>query len=237
MKRTKLAIPLTLVLALLVSGCSAPAQKQAPAQPAVSIQDSADGLNYSIGHQIGRDLVRQKTELRPDVLLQGIRDAKEGVEPRMKFDRMVATLAAYKEQIVQSAEGEATRARRLGEQFLNENTTKPGVTTLPSGLQYKVLKQGTGPKPNHSSTVKVNYIGRKIDATIFSGTYQGEVSTPVEIAIEKVIPAWEEALLMMPVGSKWELYVPHNLAFKDTGPLAGQTVIFEVELLDIVAGK
>jgi len=237
MRKNNPAIFLSVFVVLLMSGCSAPTQMQTPAQPAVTLQDSADELNYSIGHQIGRDLVRQNTELRPEVMLQGIRDAKEGVEPRMKFEQMLTTLADYKEQIVQAAEGEATRARRLGEQFLNKNALNPGVISLPSGLQYKILKQGTGPRPNLNSIVKVNYLGRKIDATVFSGTYQGEVTTPVEIALEKVIPGWEEALLMMPVGSKWELYVPHNLAFKDTGPLAGQTVIFEVELLDIVASN
>jgi FKBP-type peptidyl-prolyl cis-trans isomerase FklB len=200
-------------------------------------EDSTDQLNYSIGHQVGRDLVRQQAEVRPEVLLQGILDATSGAEPKMSYPAMIDRLAAFKEEIVQSAEGELVRHRRAGEQFLADNANNADVVTLESGLQYRVMKEGSGPVPVSGDLVKVNYTGRKIDGTIFDTTVKDGVATPVEFKVDNVIAGWTEALKMMPTGSTWVLFIPHNLAFRDTGPLAGQTVVFEVELIDIVPGK
>jgi len=224
------------VVALILGGCAATAPTPA-AKPEVTLKDKADELNYSIGHQVGRDLLRQEAELRPEALLAGIIDAKENNTSRLTHEQMVAALAEFKAQIVEKAEGEIALARRQGEKFLAENAGKPGVKTMPSGLQYKVLKAGSGPKPGAGDVVKVRYVGFKLDQTKFDSTLKDGVDTPVAMELGKVIPGWSEALQMMPVGSRWELYIPHDLAFRDVGPLAGQTIIYQVELLDILAKK
>lgn len=224
------------LLALILGGGAVTAPVPA-GKPELSLKDKVDELNYSIGHQVGRDLVRQQAELRPEVLLQGIIDAKNGTEPLLTYDQMINVLAEFKQQIVEKAEGEVAKARRQGERFLAENAGKPGVKTLPSGLQYKILEPGTGPKPGPHARVKVSYVGRKLDGTQFDSTSQDGVDTPVEVELGKVIPGWSQALQLMPVGSRWEIYIPHDLAFRDTGPLAGQTIIYQVELLDILASK
>lgn len=223
-------IIIMLVVLLVSVGGSAFAQ-------GTTYEDSTDQLNYSVGHQVGRDLVRQQAEVRPDVLLQGILDATSGVEPKMSYQEMIDRLAAFKAEIVQNAEGDLVRHRRAGEQFLAENANNADVVTLESGLQYRVMKEGSGPVPVSGDMVRVNYTGRKIDGAIFDTTVKDGVAKPVEFNVDKVIPGWTEALTMMPAGSTWMLFVPHDLAFRDTGPLAGQTVVFEVELLDVIASN
>jgi len=231
---TRVLLMLASLFALVLGGCAATAPVD---KPELTLKDKVDELNYSIGHQVGRDLIRQEAELRPEVLLAGIIDAKENNTSKMTYEEMVAALADFKARIVEKADGEIALARRQGEKFLQENANKPGVKTMPSGLQYKVLKPGEGPRPGPGAVVKVSYVGFKLDQTKFDSTLKDGVDTPVEIAIDKVIPGWSEALQMMPVGSTWELYIPHDLAFRDTGPLAGQTIIYQVELLDIMAKK
>lgn len=122
-----------------------------------------------------------------------------------------------------------------GEAFLNANKNKPGVVTLPDGLQYKVLSPGTGPKPALTDTVTVDYAGRLVDGTEFDSSYKrGE---PATFPVNGVIPGWVEVLQLMPVGSTWELYIPANLAYGERGapPVIGpnQTLIFKVKLIDI----
>jgi FKBP-type peptidyl-prolyl cis-trans isomerase FklB len=126
--------------------------------------------------------------------------------------------------------------RKAGEAFLAENRKQPGVVSLPSGLQYQILKESTGVKPAATDKVKVHYTGTLLDGTVFDSSVQrGE---PLEISVNGVIPGWIEALQLMPVGSKWKLFIPSHLAYGDNpaGPSIkpGSTLIFEVELLDIV---
>ncbi|MBN8852550.1 MAG: FKBP-type peptidyl-prolyl cis-trans isomerase [Sphingobacteriales bacterium] len=126
--------------------------------------------------------------------------------------------------------------KKIGEDFLAANKNKPGVVTLPSGLQYTVMKEGTGPKPGPTDKVKVHYHGTLIDGRVFDSSV--DRGQPIELAVNGVIPGWTEALQLMSVGSKWKLFIPSNLAYGDqqAGPLIapGSTLIFEVELLDIV---
>jgi FKBP-type peptidyl-prolyl cis-trans isomerase FklB len=126
-------------------------------------------------------------------------------------------------------------AKTKGEEFLKENKTRPGVITTASGLQYEILKEGTGPKPTKNQTVKVHYEGTLIDGTVFDSSYQrGE---PIEFPVTGVIPGWVEALQLMPVGSKWKLYIPSDLAYGPYGAGGAigpnETLIFTVELLAV----
>ena len=193
-----------------------------------------DEISYSVGHQVGRDLARQGVEVNDALLLQGILDATQGNDPLMSFEKMIDTLAGLKERIVEHSKKQNLKSRVLGEKFLAANATKEGVTQLNSGLQYKVLQAGSGKKPTENDRVRVNYTGRDINGKVFGSTNQNGKQTPVEFKVTDVIPGWLEALQMMQEGAKWELYIPQQLAFKDTSPLAGQAVIFEIELLEIV---
>lgn len=198
------------------------------------INGEEDEISYSVGHQVGRDLVRQGVKVNPELIMQGILDATNKNEPMMKFEQMIDTLALLRERIVEHAKQQKLGVRLLGEKFLEANAMKEGVVTLPSGLQYKIIKEGEGQIPTSSDTVKVNYTGMDIDGKVFGSTTLNGKQTPVEFKASDVVPGWLEALEMMKEGSIWEIYVPDQLAFKDAGPLAGQTVVFEIELLKVV---
>jgi FKBP-type peptidyl-prolyl cis-trans isomerase FklB len=155
------------------------------------------------------------------------------------FLSMNAYSATQDMQSSQSSTGNqmqtTTENKSAGEEFLAANKLKPGVVTLPDGLQYKVIKEGTGPKPTGSDTVKVHYAGTLIDGTEFDSSYKR--GQPATFPVNGVIPGWTEALKLMKVGSTWELYIPSSLAYGANGapPIIGpnQTLIFKVELLDI----
>lgn len=219
-------VPLVLILFFAVGPCLA-AEK-----PVIDGED--DEINYSIGHQIGRDLVRQELKVNPELLLQGIMDAANGQEPMIPFEQMIDKLAKFKERIVEQSKKRDQAVRVLGERFLAANKTKEGVVTLESGLQYRVLKEGKGKKPKASDQVRVNYLSKDINGKVFDTNYVDGKATPVQFKVSDVIPGWLEALQLMGEGAKWELVVPYQLAFKDATPLAGQTVIFEVELVEVV---
>lgn len=219
---------MTLLIVLLFStGLCWAAEK-----PVINGQE--DEVSYSVGHQVGRDLVRQGVNVNSDLLLQGILDATNKNEPLMPFEQMLDTLAAFKERIVDQAKKQNQSARIMGEKFLADNATKKGVVTLESGLQYKIIKSGMGKKPAANDQVEVSYVSKDIYGKVFDTTHKGGSTDSVQFKVSDVIPGWLEALQLMEEGSKWELYVPYQLAFKDSTPLAGQAVIFELELLKVV---
>ncbi len=195
--------------------------------------------HYAIGVGIGRSLHRDSVDVDPNVLLQGIKDALAGSKPLMTDDEiksaMIALQGDVRQRQMQKMQLAAEANKRDGEAFLAANKTKPGVVTLPSGLQYKILKEGTGPKPTASDSVVCNYRGTLLDSTEFDSSYKR--GQPATFQVGQVIKGWTEALQLMPVGSKWELFIPAELAYGERG--AGQnigpnaTLIFEVELLSI----
>lgn len=193
-----------------------------------------DDVSYSVGHQIGRDMVRQGVKVNPELLLKGIMDATDRVEPLIPFEKMIDTLAALKEKIVARANEKGAAARADGIKYLQENAKKSGVITLESGLQYKIIEKGKGQKPKESDMVEVSYKSSDVYGNALDSSYKDGKSTPVRFEVGKVIPGWTEALQMMHEGARWELYIPYQLAFKDKTPLAGQTVIFNVELHRII---
>ena len=237
---------------------SSPSQSTAPASSAGKSQSTAkkpassaktaapltlntdkQKFSYALGMRMGTNLKKQNVPIDPAILERGLKDALAGGKTLMTEQEMQSSLMQVqsdlrkKQEEKMAAEGAANK--KQGEEFLTENKAKPGVVTLPSGLQYKVLKEGDGPKPTASDSVECNYRGTLIDGKEFdSSTKHGG---PATFPVNGVIKGWTEALQLMPVGSKWQLFVPADLAYGDRamGPdiEPDSTLIFEVELLSI----
>ena len=220
----------TLALGLLVSS--------AVAQDKPDLTNPKQKTSYAIGVNIGSGLKAQELDLDAKALAAGITDALGG-KPAMTQEEVRATLTEFQQEVMAKMQArekiEAEKNLKAGEAFFAENARKDGVKTTASGLQYKILKEGDGPMPERTDTVKVNYKGTLIDGTVFDSSYdRGE---PVAFPVGSVIPGWTEALQMMKVGSKWQLFIPANLAYGEHSPSPkigpNSTLIFEVELLDI----
>lgn len=214
---------------------------------APELKDQKDKVSYSIGMDIGRNIKRQNLDLNVDAVAAGIRDIIAGDKTALTEEEAREVMNAYrtemqaKQQTQAKEQGE--KNKKEGEAFLAENKKKEGVKTLqvklPTGtnaeLQYKVMTQGTGPKPTTNDTVVTHYRGTLIDGTEFDSSYKrGE---PATFPVTGVIKGWTEALLNMPVGSKWQLFIPSELAYgergagRNIGPNA--TLIFDIELISI----
>lgn len=219
-----------------------PAQAAKPVTPAataVKFKSQLDSVAYGIGMNIGQNLKQQDlSALDLNILMQGMSDVIKG---KTQFDDNQANMILGNYFAKQQASKQAEEAKKYesnklaGQKFLEENKKKTGVVTLPSGLQYEVIKMGEGAKPTINDKVKTHYHGTLIDGTIFDSSVQrGE---PIEFPVGGVIKGWTEALQLMPVGSKWKLYIPYDLAYGERS--AGSTIkpystlVFEVELLDI----
>lgn len=217
------------------------------ADPAPALKDQKDKVSYSIGMDIGRNIKRQNLELNVDALAAGIRDAIGGGKTALTDDEAREVMNAYRTEMQAKqqsmAKEQGDKNKKEGETFLAENLKKEGVKThtvkLPSGtnavLQYKVVTAGSGPKPSTNDTVITHYRGTLIDGTEFDSSYKrGE---PATFPVTGVIKGWTEALLLMPVGSKWQLFIPSELAYGERG--AGRqigpnaTLIFDIELVGI----
>ena len=219
-----------------VQACSQSSEKGAP----MELKTQQDKASYSIGVSIGKNLKDQKVEINTDILVKGLLDAYTGAKTQLTEKEMGDVLAQFQQEIMAKAQEEAAKKggenKSKGEKFLADNKNKPGVKTTPSGLQYTVISEGTGPKPTASSTVKVHYTGKLIDGTTFdSSVDRGE---PIEFPLNGVIKGWTEGVQLMSKGSKYKFFIPSDLAYGDRG--AGnaigpnETLVFEVELLDIV---
>ena len=220
------------------SGTKTPAKK-APAT-AFALKTQKEKQSYALGMSIGSGLHRQSIPVDPAIVARGLRDAMGSGKTLMTEDEMKATLQQLRADVNKQQEAKAHAAgeagRKEGEAFLAANKAKPGVTTLPDGLQYQVLKEGTGPKPTASDTVTVNYKGTLVNGTEFDSSYKR--GQPASFPVGGVIKGWTEALELMPVGSKWQLVIPADLAYGDNPPpgapiTPGATLVFEVELLSI----
>jgi FKBP-type peptidyl-prolyl cis-trans isomerase FklB len=199
--------------------------------------------SYVVGVDVGRALKKAGVEIDPDIFARGVRDAIAGGKLLMTDEEIKETMNAFQREITarqtQARHRLAEKNKKEGEAFLAENSKKPGVVTLPSGLQYKVLRPGTGKKPQAQDIVKVHYRGTLIDGTEFDSSYRR--GQPTSFQVNRVIPGWTEALQLMEEGAKWQIFIPSRLAYgergagKEIGPYA--TLIFEVELLAIEKGK
>lgn len=205
----------------------------------VEIKDQNDKANYSIGYQIGGDFRKQGVEIAPEILVRGIKDAQSGAEAPMSKEDMQKTLMDLQQRVkdAEQAAGRQATEENLasGEAFLAENATREGVTTLPSGLQYKVITAGSGASPKRTDQVTVHYRGILIDGTEFDSSYRR--NQPATFRLDRVIPGWTEGLQLMQEGDKWQLFIPAKLAYGEKGSGArippNATLIFEVELIKV----
>jgi FKBP-type peptidyl-prolyl cis-trans isomerase FklB len=232
-KETSMKYLFTIILSIgfLFNICSA--------QEKLELKDQKDKESYSLGYQFGQSFKEQGVEINLDIYASGIKDAFGGKEPKMSQEEIRATLTSLQQRLMASRQKELKEkgAKNLedGKKFLAENKKKEGIKTLPSGLQYKVLTQGSGKMPKAEDTVTVNYKGTLIDGTEFDSSYKR--GQPATFQVKGVIKGWTEALQLMKEGSKWQLFIPPELAYgergagRDIGP--NSTLIFEVELLSI----
>ena len=207
-----------------------------------TLKDTKDKTSYGMGYNIGSSWKRSSIEASDvdlDLFMKGVRDAMEGHDPALtdKENREVLTAfqATLRTRRDEKRKELGEKNQKEGQTFLAENKTKPGVQTLPDGLQYKILTEGKGSKPTTNDTVSVNYKGTLLDGTEFDSSYKR--GQPAKFKVTGVIKGWTEALQLMPVGSKWQLFIPSELAYGERGR-GGQigpnaTLIFEVELLSI----
>jgi FKBP-type peptidyl-prolyl cis-trans isomerase FklB len=212
----------------------------------LTLKTPKEKASYAIGVNIGRGLHRDSVDIDPVILARGLRDGLAAGKTLLTDEEMKGAMIALqtdvrKRQEVRNKEQEQQMLqhgetnKKEGEAFLAANKTKDDVVTLPSGLQYKILKQGDGPKPTATDSVVCNYRGTLLDNTEFDSSYKH--GQPATFNVSQVIHGWTEALQLMPVGSKWQLFIPSELAYGPRGsaPVIGPnaTLIFEVELLSI----
>jgi FKBP-type peptidyl-prolyl cis-trans isomerase FklB len=220
------------------TGTSAAKKPSARTAPLV-LKTDREKESYAMGMNLGTGLHRQGMMLDPALVARGIRDAQNGGKTLLTEEEAHEALTKLqgevREKLESKSKGEDTSNRKAGEEFLAANKSKPGVVTLPSGLQYKILKEGTGPKPTADDTVSCEYKGTLIDGKEFDSS--AKHGGPATFPVSGVIKGWTEALQLMPVGSKWELFIPADLAYGDRGAGAdiqpGDTLIFDVELVSI----
>lgn len=228
---------------LLLRAASLPAQtssksKQTPVKTKPSIAPLLKNANDSVSYAIGMSLAsfykeQGITSVNTNCVSAALNDAMKGRPTLMSEEQMNMSISNYLQQVKKE---KAAAAREAGRQFLAANKTKPGVVELPSGLQYLVEKMGDGPKPALTDKVKCHYHGTLINGVVFDSSV--DRGQPIDFPVNGVIKGWVEALQLMPVGSKWKLFIPADLAYGDNQAGAqiapGSTLIFDVELLEIV---
>jgi len=214
-----------------------------PSQPSSTFKSQKDEVSYALGLNWGNNLRRESVEVDPDLVLQGLKDALAGGKTQITDEEARAALVRLQNDLRTRDEArmreEAEKNRAAGDAYRAANKAKEGVVTLPSGLQYKILTAGTGPKPTVSDKVTCNYRGSLIDGTEFDSSYKrGE---PATFPVGGVIKGWTEALQLMPVGSKWQLVIPPDLAYGVNGKGGvippNATLVFEVELISIAVNQ
>ncbi len=225
--------------AALVAAFTVACNAQPSSNPA-KIMNKQDSTSYAIGVSIGKNMKMQDLPVNPAMVAAGMREAFEGKE-QLTEEQMNSILQVFQlemsERMQQQQAKKGSENLAKAEKFLNENKTKPGVMTTASGLQYRVITEGSGKKPTVSSTVKVHYTGTLIDGTKFDSSI--DRGQPAEFGLNGVIPGWTEALQLMSVGSKYIVYLPPHLAYGEQGAGGAigpnEALIFEIELLDIVS--
>jgi FKBP-type peptidyl-prolyl cis-trans isomerase len=212
---------------------------QVYAEEKLAPKTDKEKASYAIGANVGKSLAQLGDNIDMAALVQGLKDAQAGQKLQLTDEEMQAAVEAL-QTIVRQKDAKvqakaAVENKKAGDAFLAENKKKKDVVTLPSGLQYQILKAGTGPKPTANDTVECHYRGTLLDGTEFDSSYKR--NEPATFKLSQVIPGWTEALQLMPVGSKWKLFIPAQLAYKERGrpPVIppNSTLIFEVELIAI----
>lgn len=224
-------IVVSALMLLMVTGVAYASEKPSTKQ---------DKVSYAIGMNIATNMKAQGLDVDADQLAAGLKAVLKGEETQLTREEMGEVLTAFQQemQMKQMAEAAAAaaKAEKAGKEFLAANSKKEGVVTLESGLQYKVLTEGTGATPKEDSKVKVHYKGTLIDGKVFDSSYdRGE---PVEFPVNRVIKGWTEALQLMKVGDKWQLVIPADLAYGEQGAPPtippNAVLVFDVELLEVL---
>lgn len=212
----------------------------APKPKPFTLDNDTDKASYAIGLNIGRSMKKDGVEVNAEALTKGIKDAIGDGKALLTDEEITAVLTKLQADVrkhqQETFNAALTKNKEEGDAFLAANKAKPDVTTLPDGLQYKILQAGDGPKPTAADNVVCNYRGTLIDGTEFDSSYKR--GKPATFGVSQVIKGWTEALLLMPVGSKWQIYIPSNLAYGERGTQGGPigpnaTLIFDLELVSI----
>lgn len=237
MKKTKILIFVALTLAGGASFAQSKGDKSNKSKKnkkEMTLKTELDTVSYSIGVNIAENLSNQGLNtLNVEALAKGMEDYLNQNDLAITREQGEQILQAYFQKVAMEA---ANKNKKEGEEFLAENGKKKGIVTLPSGMQYEIIQEGNGPIPTASDKVKTHYHGTLIDGTVFDSSV--ERGQPATFGVTQVIQGWQEALQLMPVGSKWRLYIPYNLAYGERGA-GGQigpfaTLIFDIELIEIV---
>ena len=220
------------IIACVISFCSCNNDSTKIETNQIKLKSNNDSLSYVIGSNVIQGLSQQFPEINPDAFAQAMKDyLNDDVKMRISDSLGNALLDRYQNENISKME----LSIKEGKEFLNENGKRKGVITTESGLQYEIINNGSGPKPIATDNVKTHYHGTLIDGTVFDSSV--DRNEPISFDVNGVIAGWTEALQLMPVGSKWKLYIPYNLAYGEigAGPKIGpySTLIFEVELLEI----
>lgn len=202
------------------------------------LENDQEKVSYSFGLVLGKRMKNDLPDLNVDVFMQGVKDAIQSKAPLLNDEEVAEVLSTFQrdmqQQQMEKVQEISDKNKKVGQEFLAKNKNKEGVVTLESGLQYKVLKEGKGPQPGPSDVVKVHYTGSLISGEVFdSSVERGE---PVTFPLNGVIAGWTEALQLMPTGSKWQLYIPSELAYGTNGNRSigpNETLLFDVELISI----
>jgi len=212
---------------------------QVSAEENLVLKNQKEKMSYVIGMDIGNNLKKQSIDVDPNILARGIQDALSAVKPLLTEQEIQNTLTTFQKERAAKQEGVAKKNKNEGEAFMTANKKKEGVKALASGLQYKVIKAGTGKKPNINDSVTTHYRGTLVDGTEFDSSYKH--GQPVTFPVSGVIAGWTEALQLMQEGAKWQLFIPPNLAYgeRGTGGVIGPnaTLIFEIELISVQEKK
>ena len=219
-----------------------PGQPPKPKSPSsLGLKTDKDKVSYALGMNLGANLKRDSVDIDTAIFVRALKDTVTGGKTLLTDSEARAALTQLQTEVrgkqmeKMKLAGEANK--KEGDSFLAANKTKEGIVTLPSGLEYKILTQGTGPKPAATDTVVCNYRGTLINGTEFDSSYKR--GQPATFPVSGVIKGWTEALQLMPVGSKWQLFLPAELAYGERGPSPeigpNSTLVFEVELLSIQA--
>ena len=232
----KIKLVAAAVMGLMMSSTMATANVTA-------LKTDTDKLSYSIGSDLGKNFKRQSIEINPSVMAQGISDAMGSGKSLLTDDQMKDVLTKFQKDVMEKRAADmgkkSAENQAVGTKFLTDNKAKEGVVTLASGLQYKIIKNGSGAKPGKEDTVTVEYTGHLINGEVFDST--AKTGKPATFKLSQVIPGWIEALQLMPSGSTWEIYVPSSLAYGDRsvgGPIGpNETLIFNIHLISVEKSK
>lgn len=243
MRNKSVLTAMTMGVSMFLFGCNNGGQQAQTAQATKSTMTitnespELEKVGYSLGYMMAEGNKGQVDDLNLDAFETGFRDGYEEKESALTQEQMQQVLVSYQEkkqaELIKEMEAKAASNKEEGQKFLAENKTKEGVQTTDSGLQYKVVKEGTGASPKATDMVKVHYEGKLIDGTVFDSSY--ERGEPIEFPLNQVIPGWTEGVQLMKKGAEYELYIPSDLAYGEVGTPGiepNSVLIFKVELLD-----